>query len=628
MVIKNTLKNKSKMNLKPINIYPLINKVRKPAQYIGGELNCVHKDIKKCKASMILAFPDLYEIGMSSMAIHILYNIINNHPGFVVERVFSPWLDMEEQMRTLNIPLFSLESRLPIKEFDILGFSIQHELCFTNILNMLNLAKIPINSKDRGEEYPIIIAGGPGVFNPEPMSPFIDFFVIGDGEKVVIEILKKVAKLKNKGFKKTEIIKEIGQIDGIYIPEYYDFIYETDGRLKEINVKNSFPKKVVKNIYTDFDNYNKSMKLIVPNTKIVHDRFGVEIMRGCSRGCRFCLAGSIYKPVREQNTKSILKLIKDGLANTGYDEISLSSLSSTDYSQIDYLLKNLRRNLSDSHVAISLPSLRCDSFSVKLANLIGQERKTGLTFAPETGTQRLRDVINKDIKDEDIFECIRAVFSSGWEKIKLYFMIGLPTEKKEDLDGIVSIINRVLKIAKYEVPKNKWHRVKINVNISPFCPKSHTPFQWVGQDLPENLNRKIDYLRSKLKSKKIFLKIHDIKMSQVEAVLARGDRRVSKAIEIAWELGCKFDSWTEKFSYDRWTTAFKKANIDIQFYANRQRDDDEIFPWETISTGQYRKFLFNEYKKALKGKTTPDCRFVGCINCGLQEITKCPTLIE
>lgn len=597
------------------DIERLLKRVEKPARYTGGEINSVIKNPAEADVRFAFAFPDTYEIGMSYMGLQILYNILNMQDYVYCERVFAPAMDMEELMREENVPLFSIETKTPIKEFDILGFTLQYEMSYTNILNMLNLAGIPMMSADRDDSYPLLVAGGPCAFNPEPLADFFDLFLIGDGE----EVLPAITDLYRKCDSKKEFLKKACQMTGVYVPSFYDVKYNEDGTVAAYikNYENA-PEKVGKCLIDDIEPLPFPTKNIVPFIDVVHDRASVESFRGCTRGCRFCQAGMIYRPVRERKPETILALAEEQLKNTGHEELSLLSLSTSDHSCFEPLALELVKKCAEKHVNLSLPSLRLDSFSFNVLNEIQKYKKSGLTFAPEAGTQRLRNVINKSITEEDIYGAVRKAIELGWKQIKLYFMIGLPTETYEDLDGIAEIAKNILDI-NYEINGRKGGRFNVTVSVSNFVPKPHTPFQWFGQNTYEEFIEKHKYLSEKLRMKNVTFHYHDSPISVLEAVFARGDRKTGKLLVQAYENGCVFDSWSEFFNMDGWEKAFKQTGLSKDFYATRHRTYDEVMPWDIIDSYISKDFLISENEKS---DITRDCRS-GCVGCGINRKTTC-----
>lgn len=602
------------MDIKKILFEELLDNVEKPGRYTGKEFNEIVKEGDMSTVKIALAFPDLYEIGMSYLGFKILYEIINKIDGALAERVFSPAVDMEKLLRERKIPIFSLETYRPLNTFDIVGFTIQHELCYSNILNLLELGQIPLRSEERKEDAPLIIAGGPGTFNAEPLSAFIDLFVIGEGEEIVGEIIEVYKRWKDKKQSRAKLLEELAHLKGIYVPSFYKVTYLKDGRVESVTPKKETYHSVIKKrIISNFDQVPYPLFPVVPNIDVVHDRITLEIFRGCTQGCRFCQAGMIYRPVREKSVNTLLELAEKILSHTGYEEISLSSLSSSDYSEIERLITRLVDRFKEKGVGVSLPSLRIDSFSVALAQQVQRVRKTGITLAPEVGTQRLRDVINKNVQEEDLYSSIEAAFKGGWRKIKLYFMVGLPTETEEDVEGIVRLVSKVDRMGR-EITGRK---ISINISVSAFVPKPHTPFQWEAQEERDILSKKIRYLKNRLNWRNISFSYPDINRIYLEAVFARGDRRLGEVLERAHYLGCKFDAWREHFNFETWQQAFNESGLNMEFYANRVRQEDEILPWDHISCGVKKEYLLEEKKKALKGETTSDCRFENCTECGV-----------
>lgn len=598
----------------------ILSQVKKPARYTGGEWNSVRKDWDNTELRTVFAFPDVYEVGMSHLGLQILYNIVNSRPDALMERVFGPWPDMADKMRENGLPLFALESHRPVRDFDIVAFTLQYEMSFTNILYMLDLAGIPLRAEQRNEEGPLVIGGGPCAFNPEPMAEFIDIFVIGEGEDVINELLDIVLAGKRKKLGKKEILLEAAGVSGIYVPSLYNVFYREDGTFLKIRpVREGVPEKVTKRAVKDFDAAPFPVKPVVPATEAVHDRMMIEVFRGCARGCRFCQAGMIYRPVREKKPETVLRHSADLVNNTGFDEISLTSLSTSDYSPVLEVIRAIADKHAAQGVNVSLPSLRADHFSVELAKEVQRVRRSSLTFAPEAGTQRLRDVINKGVTENDLMEAAGAAFRERWQAVKLYFMIGLPTETEQDLDGIARMAREVLALGrKNGVPRG---RLRVTVSVSSFVPKPHTAFQWEPQDPLDSLRRKQDYLSAKMRERGLTLNYHDADLSFVEAVFARGDRRLGIVLVRAYELGCRFDGWSEYFNIKLWLEAFRLAGLDPEWYAYRRYSYDDPLPWDHIDTGVSRQYLVLEHRRAMEGDVTPDCRNGRCPGCGL-----CPAL--
>lgn len=597
----------------------ILQYVQKPARYAGGELNSVVKNADDVDIRYAFCFPDLYEIGMSHLGMKILYSLVNEREDSWCERVFAPDSDMEEQMRKNHIPLFALESGDYVKEFDIVGFTLMYELSYTNVLNMLDLAQIPVKAADRQDLTPIICCGGPCACNPEPIVDFVDIIFLGDGEESTPQLLDLLKECKRNGETKQEFLLKAKDITGVYVPSLYKDTYNSDGTLKELKPLNGAPAKVKKSIVSDMNKCFYPEKFVVPFISIVHDRAVEEIFRGCIRGCRFCQAGFIYRPIREKSVETINSQAKKLIETTGYDELSLCSLSTSDHSCVDEMLSSLIDWTVKDKINLSLPSLRVDNFSDELAEKLSKVRKSGLTFAPEAGTQRLRDVINKNVTEEEVLRtCVKA-FDNGWTSVKLYFMMGLPTETMEDIEGIANLGMEVIH-AFYKNPnRQKGTGVQVSISCASFIPKPFTPFQWEPEDSMESLKAKQKHLLESIPSKKIKVSYHETPTSLLEGVLARGDRRLGAVIYDAWKLGCKFDSWDDKFNFDAWMKAFEMNGIDPFFYTKRKRPFDELLPWDHLDYGVSRKFLELENKRAHENKTTPHCR-IKCAGCGANKL--------
>lgn len=601
----------------------ILKRVEKPSRYIGCEKNIVVKDFDNTNVRFAFCFPDLYEVGMSHLGLQILYFLINSEENFLCERFFAPWVDMEYQMRENGIKLYSLENKRALDEFDIVGFTLQYEMSYSNILNMLDLGGVKKLSSERGNEDPLVIAGGPTAYNPEPLSDFFDLFIIGEGEEVNMELFKLYEKHKLKGYNKRDFLLDAARIEGIYVPSFYEVEYNDDQTVKEYKKKYEFlPDRINKRRISNLNNCFQMENLIVPFVETIHQRSVAEIFRGCTKGCRFCEAGYIYRPIREKNVDTILCAIENQVKNTGYNEISLSSLSSLDYSEIESLIKELVKEYEDRKVRISLPSLRIDSLSIDILKEIEKVRKTGLTLAPEAGSQNLRNIINKNVTEDNYIKAIRTAFDSGWSKLKLYFMIGLPGEKESDLDGIKDLADSAVREFFSRPKEDIKGNLQINISASCFVPKPFTPFQWVSQNTVEEFYEKIFYLKDKIRDKKVKFQYHDPKTSIMEGYISRGDRRTGKVILRAHELGAKFDGWSDQYKYEIWEQAIKEVGLPFEFYCFRERSLNEKLPWDIINPGVTKKYLKNEYLKSKSGELTGDCRkecnFCGIKNCEMR----------
>ncbi len=601
-------------------IQRILPTVQKPARYTGGEYNEVKKDLQNVRVRMAFCFPDTYEIGMSNMGMQILYGVVNQIDGVWCERAFAPWGDMEEAMRKNNLPLWALESQDPLKDFDMIAFTIGYEMCYTNILNMLTLAGIPVRSKDREGLHNIVFAGGVCAYNPEPLADFIDFFAIGEGEDVIKEIVALYDLAKSENWSKEQFLKEVAKFDGIYVPSFYEHIYNTDGTLSSIKPLNGAPSVVTKRIIEDLDSAFYPTKMIVPSTEIVHERANLEVFRGCIRGCRFCQAGFSCRPVRKKSPQVLYQQAVSLLEDSGHNEITLSSLSTSDYRGLKELTDDLIPYCEQNRVNMSVPSLRADNFSQDLMKRLQSLRKSSLTFAPEAGSQRLRDVINKNLTEEEILSSCANAFSGGWSSVKLYFMLGLPTETDEDVLAIADLVYKVINTWK-ENATNKKKGLRVHVATAYFVPKPHTPFQWEKQISPEEYLRRCRLLKEHFYSKSIDYNYHTSDISRLESVTARGDRRLCAVIEEAAKNGAKMDGWDEYFNYSIWQEAFEKCGVDPSFYTTRGYAEDECLPWDTIDVGVTKKFLLTERHRAYNEQITPDCRH-SCSGCGANALLK------
>ena len=597
----------------------LLPHVQKPARYTGGELNSVVKDASKVKLRYAFCFPDSYEIGMSHLGMKILYSLVNERDDAWCERVFAPWVDMEEEMRKNHVPLFALESGDALDKFDLIGFTLQYELSYSNVLNMLDLGNIPLRSKDRTSLTPIVVGGGPCACNPEPLADFFDIFLPGEGEEVTNELIDLLIEHKEKGSTKLEFLREAAKIEGVYVPAFYDVAYHEDGTIASVTPKETAPARVKKRIISDLDSVYYPDKFVVPFVDIVHDRAVTEVFRGCIRGCRFCQAGFIYRPIREKKSETVNRQAKCLCETTGYDEVSLCSLSTSDYSQVEKLIPDMLSWAVPEKINVSLPSLRVDNFSEELMEELKKVRKSGLTFAPEAGTQRLRDAINKNVTEEEVLRTSAQAFRGGWTAVKLYFMMGLPTETLDDIAGIAELAQKVVNEFYKNPDKPKGKGVTVSVSVASFVPKPFTPFQWEPQDTMEQLVEKQKYLLENVHTHKIQVSWHQSQTSFLEGVFALGDRKLCDVIESAWKKGCKFDGWDEFFLFDKWTEAFKECGVDPSFYSNRRRDFNEILPWDHLDYGIRKEFLIAENKRAHESVTTPNCR-QKCSACGAAKL--------
>ena len=601
-------------------IEAMLEKVQKAPRYTGGEMNSQVKAWDMTPLRFAFCFPDTYEIGMSHLGMKILYGLINDQEWSLCERCFMPWVDMMALMKENDVPLFTLESRHPLKEFDVVGFTLMYEMSYSNVLAMLEMGGIPILGKDRGEEDPIVVAGGGCASNPEPMADFIDAFMIGAGEEVMLELNRVILDRKEQGWTRAECLKRLAQVEGVYVPSLYSVEYNGDGTIRHFGpICDETPATVKKRYVADFDHTYFPTRIPVPYTDVVFDRITLEIMRGCTRGCRFCQAGMLYRPVRERSLETLVRQAEELVAATGYEEISLSSLSSGDYTCLPELIRELMKRMKDRRVSISLPSLRIDSVLKESLEETQQVKKSSLTFAPEAGTQRLRDVINKGVTEEDLIEKVRDAFEGGWSSVKLYFMDGLPTETTEDLDGIADLARKV--VGEYfKVPKDRRAKgLRVTVSASTFVPKPFTPFQWAAQDTIPQINEKQEHLREKLKIKGVNFNWHAPNLSFLEACFSRGDRKMGLVLKRAYERGCMLDGWNDQFKFDEWMQAFADCGIDPAFYANRERGKEEILPWDFLDCGVTKAFLWREKEKSDRAETTRDCR-KGCNGCGIQRI--------
>ena len=601
-------------------IEAMLEKVQKAPRYTGGEMNTTIKDWDRTPLHFAFCFPDTYEVGMSHLGIKILYGLINREDWSLCERVFMPWTDMIALMEEEQVPLFSLESRHALRDFDVVGFTLQYEMSYTNILAMLRMGGIPLEGRERGEKDPIIVAGGPCASNPEPLADFIDAFMMGDGEEVMLEVNRVILDRKEQGFSREECLKRLAGIEGVYVPSLYEVTYHADGTIRSFRpICPEAPETVRKRFVVDLDGAYFPEEIPVPYTEIIFDRMTLEIMRGCTRGCRFCQAGMLYRPVRERSLETLVRQAMNTVKATGFEEVSLSSLSSGDYSCLPELIRELMKQLKEKRVSVSLPSLRIDSVLKESLEESQQVKKSSLTFAPEAGTQRLRDVINKGVTEADLIEKVRDAFEGGWSSVKLYFMDGLPTETFEDLDGIGDLARKVT--AEYfRVPKGQRARgLRVTVSVSIFVPKPFTPFQWAAQNPIPLVNEKTEYLRKVLAIKGVNFNWHAPHLSFLEACFARGDRRLGRVLRRAFERGCILDGWSEMFRFDEWMGAFSDCGLDPAFYANRERGRDEILPWDFLDCGVTKQYLWREKEKSERAETTKDCR-MGCNGCGIQRL--------